>query len=89
MEVAAAFSYAEMSNEYGQEDFPVKIKVLLFAIVLALSASSGWAQEDKAYTDTINKFKANPGVAPYFADRREGRPGHRRIDGQGQDLPPG
>ena len=44
----------------------MNIKLVLFAIVLALSASSGWAQEDKAYTDTINKFKANPGVAPYF-----------------------
>jgi lipid-binding SYLF domain-containing protein len=46
----------------------MKMRAALFVMVLALSASSGWADEaeDKAYTDTINRFKSNTGVAPYF-----------------------
>lgn len=44
----------------------MKIKAALFAMVLAFGASSGWAQDDKSYTDTINRFKSNPGVAPFF-----------------------
>lgn len=46
----------------------MKIKAVMFAMVLALGATSGWAdeKEDKSYTDTINKFKSNAGVAPYF-----------------------
>jgi lipid-binding SYLF domain-containing protein len=40
----------------------------LIALVFAFGTSSGWADEkdEKAYADTIAKFKANEGVAPYF-----------------------
>jgi len=46
----------------------MKIKALLIATALAFGATSGWAdeEEDKAYTDTISKFQANAGIAPYF-----------------------
>ena len=46
----------------------MRIRAVLFVMFLTLGANSGVADDDadKAYTNTIKRFKSNPGVAPNF-----------------------